>query len=127
MTGFYIELMMFSIHIISLFITKSQEKYLKILVPPMAFYLANSIYDNGQSSFMAIAITFFVIGVFQHNMIYNKFMFIIGLVFMFFYSVSLSVSIIAVSNVAGIIVLLISLLKLNKESMEAKGLIEKGI
>jgi len=125
MTGFYIELMMFSIHIASLFVSKTQEKYLKLIAPPVAFYLANSIYDNGQSSFMAIAITFFVIGVFQHNMIYNKFMFIIGLVFMFFYSMSLEVPIIAASNIVGILVLIVSLLNINKENEDKKSNKEK--
>jgi len=105
MVGALVELGMLIIHISAFFISSEIEKRLKLLIPPLAFILVYYFNDEVSAHFIALAISFFVLGVYQENMKLNKLFFAIGLIFLSMYSFSLGLTFIGITNLFGILVL----------------------
>jgi hypothetical protein len=110
--GAYVELMMLLVHLVALLISENLSNKIKMFAPLLAFILVYTINDSSNPIYMAIAVSFFVLGVYQYNMIVNKIFFSIGLIFLSFYSFILGTYVVFTANIVGIVILMYSIYKL---------------
>jgi len=113
--GFIIELIMFIITIIAIYISEDISNKLKRIVPFFVFFFVFLFADRvGEPIYLALAISFFSFAAYNIDMKMVKIFAIIGSSFFIFYNLSLDLYINIVTNIIGIIVLLKSYFKLNK-------------
>ena len=110
--GAYIEFLMLFIHLTALFVSKEIELKLKFFAPPLSLLFAFYLTDSSNPFLISFAIFFFIVGVFQRDMIYNKLFFIVGMLFLLSYSLLLHTYIISISNIISLFILSYSIYSL---------------
>ncbi len=102
--GFYTEIGMLIINISAFFISKELENKLKITIPILSFLLIVYINADMHSIAMPLAISLFIIGIYQSNIIYNKVFFVLGLMSLFMYANYINDTNVQISSFIGILI-----------------------